>query len=540
MLRKIMSVFLLSCFLPAFLFSQNRQRLFDVGDEAYEWMQVLYLESSWTPPFPTQPASAEEILLFLKRVDYDSLSEHGKNAYRALEDELDSEGVFRLADSLSVQANMNGSLEGYFKFDADSVWKHGYEDRLSMASLPLEFWFLDFLYAKTDVAMKESHGMVHVPGNYTNLFSAERTFAELDWNVPLNTVVSLGSHHWNVLYGRHQMKWGSGTTGSLLVSDYPDYYDTLTAHLYWDFFKYTVSYIGMDAYTAGDEAESYFVDAYKAFYAHRFDVRILDVARISVTEAIMFGNRRPELRHFNPFFIFHNWFPDKYGNIGLLVEVALTPIEGLHLYGELVNTEIETELDGDGRPTSSGYLLGSLVSMPLRIGYLGANVEYVHTDPWLYNRDTNLTTYSYHRLARGNYPNPAEWIVKPFGYFLGPDTRMFFVGGSLRRPQSFSVELGLYHYVQGELSIDDEYLSLEDDYVDTPTGDPSSQNVLQLAVDVGHMPGIDIGFNLYMLWSDDQTDLLPAGGWDVQFAPYLSVDALALTETLGVLFQEPQ
>ncbi len=532
MSRRLGCVVTLCLFLSASLYAQNTQRILEVDSEVYELIELLYLESSRTPPFPTLPSTAEELLLFLDLLDLASLSELGRETYLQLKEQLASEGEFQIADTLSVEANVIGTVEAYVKQNPDSLWQHGYEERQSMARFPVEFWFLDSLYAKMDLSMTENPGMVSVSDNYTNVFSGERNFAELDWNVPLNTVVSLGNTHWNIVYGRHQMKWGAGTTGDLLVSDFPDYYDNLTAHLYWDNFKYTVTYINMDAFAAGDETEPYFIDAYKAFYAHRFDVRMFDVVRLSLTESIMFGNRRPELRQVNPFFVFHNLFPDKYGNVGVLLELAVTPMKGLNLYGELASTEIETKLDGPGRPTSMGYLVGALASTPTRIGYMGLNAEYVHTDPWLYNRDTNLTKYTYHRLARSNFPNPREWIVKPFGYYLGPDTRMIFVGASLQKPKSYSVELGLYHYVQGELSLDVEYLSLDDNYVSTPSGDTSRQNVFQLSADYTPLSGLYAGLDLYVLWSGDETALLPSGGWDLQFAPYLSVDVLELVTHL--------
>ena len=268
--------------------------------------------------------------------------------------------------------------------------------------MPIEGWFGTGLYTTLDLSLKEEYRAVtEINNNYTNIPSNLRDF---DWYFPFRAFLSFGGENWNLQFGRERANWGMGETGNLLFSDYSDYYNLLRFTSYWDNFKMSFVYAGIDAWLTEEEEEinkdtstysnglsggyKNYNEQFKAFLAHRVEFRITDKLNFNFNEAILFGNKYINFIELNPAFVFHNLFSPEYSNAIISMEADYTVIKGLNLYVQFAIDEFQVPgYEGsDTRPGANGILGGLRYIRAIESGYITLKTEAAMTDPYLYNR----------------------------------------------------------------------------------------------------------------------------------------------------------
>jgi len=340
---------------------------------------------------------------------------------------------------LSFYSSATIKPEAYLFFgDPAEKARAGYEERQPLLHIPLEVGAADSVWANFELDMKEEH-LTAVPGNRYNVPADAEL---LDLHFPFRTYLSWGGDQFFLQFGRDNLNWGNGQSGNTILSNYADNYDFLRLQAFWDNFAYSYAYISLDAWLTPEEQEVWgepeknpsgggyenFDELYKAYAVHRLEFRTLwDKLSLAATEGILFGNKYPRLRDFNPLMLFHNWDIPERANSIAGAEFTLTPWRYINLYGQYTSDEYKAPPEaesGGTRPKATASLYGARGAYPLAGGYLSAHVEYAETDPWLYNRWHPLTKITWSRRYWTYVEDKWQFIKKPLGYYAGPDAKV--------------------------------------------------------------------------------------------------------------------
>ena len=493
---------------PVSSFSANDQRIIPVGDDVYSAIEALWAECGSAFPSDALPYSVDELKWYLETVDFGLLSNAGQRAYRYVESHL---AVYRLADEASdfgIRVSANASLESYMHANPERTdWIHGYEQRLPILDVPFEAWIYDGLYVNTTLTLKEEYRAISEDSaNYTNIPPA---LTYLDWYFPFRAFISVGGKHWNLQFGRDTLSWGNGRSGNLMLSDYADFHDFVRLTTYWDWLKFSSVYVVLEPWLKPAEHDSPtgwyddFGELYKAFFGHRLEFRVFDRIEVAISESVIFGNKYPELKDFNPLMIFHNWYIPERANSLLSLELQVNPYRWINIYGQYAIDEFQTayevEEGSGGRPGAAGYLVGIEGAFPVGPGYIGVCGEYVHCDPWLYNRWHPLTRYtSRRRIWSYVPPDRYEWVDKPLGYWAGPDAIVQSYRLSYTVYGAFAGWVDLRLVSKGEVDLETPYeLGPAATGLVAPVGDSQDTLVVRIHVEGKPLPFLRIGSDLY-------------------------------------------
>jgi hypothetical protein len=485
--------------------SKNLQRIIPLSSPVYTELDRLYLLAGKSRPSAARPWSADEAQKIFEALPdrrYDEETTGTENASTAIvKSEILSGAENTGPGRAAGRVTKNINLEGHFKTNSGrKEWEHGYEERKPLVYIPFEGWFFKNLYSTFDLTIREEYAAITgSDDNYTNIPSAP---TDLDWYFPFRAFISVGGEHWNIQAGRDKASWGSGVTGNMLLSDYSDFYNLIRFTTYWEKFKFTSVYIGLDPWLTNAEKEiddleadnnglaggyENFGELYKGFLGHRIEFRLKDNLTLSLSEAIMFGNKYINLTELNPAFVFHNLFIPEYSNAIASVEADYTVLKGLNLYMQFVMDEFQVpgyEDDGS-RPGANGLMSGVTLVRLLEKGYLTFNGEAAKTDPYLYNRWHPLTRFTNRRRIWSTYLDKYEYINKPMGYESGPDAVILYGSAGFDRPGKFSASLDGRYSMKGEMN------SSLDDPLSYDTGkDASRQKILSGTVEKEFVTGL--------------------------------------------------
>ncbi|MBL7073904.1 hypothetical protein ISS37_01515 [candidate division KSB1 bacterium] len=204
--------------------------------------------------------------------------------------------------------------------------------------------------------------------------------------------------------GRDFLKWGSGRSGNLLISDHSRPFDLLLL-------QGRTRLMGFTFFTAELDTRD---GARRYLAAHRLDLALSPKLNLGFTEVILYGgdNRTLELRYLNPFLLFHgvqNNDPGAAGNTLGCIDFDFFPRPNFEFYGEFLvdDFQVDKKEPGDLEPNELGWLVGFQWADFLGVGGSNLGIEY-----------TGVTNRTY------NTPNRWEKFLhrnRPIGYFLGND-----------------------------------------------------------------------------------------------------------------------
>lgn len=497
------------------LSGENMQYVIPVNNPCYQYLDLLFLEQGTALSFSSRPFNIDEMALNLKCIEKNSLSEAGKILYDRIEKEIKRKSRPSPVINNSLYAfDFSGilNLEIYYKTDPEIPWKYGYRDRLPMIEIPMEAYFKDNFFGFCSLAAKENPGLTNlVYENHTNWFSTEHNIAEIDGYFPFRAFIAGGGPGWSIQFGRDNFSWGYGESGNLLLSDNPDFQDGLRASFYSDTFKFSALYMELDAYPDSEAGEVLpdGKDAYKAFMGHMLELTLFNRVNLAISEAVIYGGKYPDLRNLNPIFIFHNWYIAERANSLLNIEIGSAIFRNFYLYGQFALDDLTTVLESWDRPATFGYLIGGELTLPLNNCYLALTSEWAHMDPWLYNHDSYLTTFSSRRRLQIQYPENADHFTDQcIGYFTGSDAEVLYLNASLYLPGIFyqnsiemdSISLDFYFISKGELKITDLFLTAGEGVEATaPSGIPEESLILSLKFSTSILSWLKTGANISLV-----------------------------------------
>ena len=264
--------------------------------------------------------------------------------------------------------------------------------------------------------------------------------------------------HLRLRFGRDFIKWGSGKSGNLLISDYSRPMDFLSMSAQFNFLKFSYFIAELDRMRLPDSLAVRYKSDYATRYlaVHRLDLKVWKGrVNLGLSEAVLFGGpqRGLEFAYASPFITYFGvvvndktgYANGGNGNLFASLDFALFPVRNYEFFGEILIDDIQVEKTGPGdlEPPEWGLLLGFQIAEPL--GWKGTDLraEYV--------RITNRTY---------NTPSPWEKFLnynRPIGYLLGNDFDRWEFNINHWFAEDLQVSLGFERIRRGEGRIEKEF-----------------------------------------------------------------------------------
>ena len=468
---------MLVAFLPTFLPAYQQDKYIDFNDQLYEEIINFYRESGQIIPTLDQPWSYRQASWLISRIDVSNLSTASKYTAAKIKAAILEKPLFE-EDGLSFNSGLTLTLEAVVpdKFIETGViptpypWDYRWNNRNPLIRFPLLIGLGKHIFAETLFEIMEEPSVPEQePKSYTNLPGEAY---DLYLKIPRTAYINAGGPHWEISFGRTRPKWGSGETGTLLLSGNADWMTGLRARTYFDHFSYTWYTANLSPWfvTGTDplsDPEKYKqTGASKWFFGHSFEFTLGKSFYLSIREAYIYGGSASiPLDLFNPVMILHNTYPKgsdgettytgdtNVGNalVSLETRWAFTP--GWELYNSFVLDQAQTpgETGGaEGYPAAWGNLGGIAWAEPYKEGRWETYLEGVYTNPWLYTHYQPETRYSFSRYIFSK----REYVLElPLGYETGPDTTRIAIGTGYMVPENWKIKTELSWTREGSTSI---------------------------------------------------------------------------------------
>ena len=542
----------------------NDRTYFSPDSEIYDHLRAVRLESGLSIPWSSRSLTAGDVRRLLEPVNYGVLSAAGRRAVERIEEMLERRPIYRsdrewfafdLRPEIGLEAYLGTAERADGWPDSDQWpdagdgtnvgdWLYEFSERTPLLSMPLEAWLGRTLYARAELDLQPEYFVALDPEKRLNV---PMGLDEIDYIFPTTSFALIGGDHWFAQLGRDQLRWGSGRTGTMVLSDAPDYYDFLRFGIGVKHFRYTSLVVDHEPWfdddfaeweeLSGDSFEQRIADSHerdlaKTMYMHRFEFDIASRLQLAVVEGMMYGERRGELRFWNPLSMLHNFFELEYGSAYLGLEANWNPWRFMNLYGEFGMTQIGTQFKGEEIPASLGGMFGVEGVLPAGEGYFTGFAEYARTNPWYGIREHPLRTWHSRRRVISNYLSSQNIsarriVTQPTGYAWGPDSSVFGGGLGYSVPGRYSVELALTLVARGENRIDSPYEeSMEAAELRTPSGEVERRIGVDLGASWtpfrdrhGVAGGLELGMNAAVVAIDSYLNIPGNDVFEMQFSP---------------------
>ncbi len=521
---------LVTFMVPAVYGQSNR---FDFDDDAVRGLRYAAWEAGTLFGSAATPYSRGDLQLVADRVATGryagSLSPEaaraiaGMEAVVALESAAGlsaySAGQGRAVDSMGLGASIRAdtSLEAYPRlYESGSVaipWD--WSERTPILSIPMELYALDAFYARAALELREDHNAIErivEPANGSNWLES---LDYVDYTFPFEAFVGAEYGPLSVSFGRDKLRWGPGNTGTLVLSDSPDFYDYVDAGVTGDWFSYHFARISIDPSLRDSElavlGNSF--ESAKNLYLHRYEFLLFNRIALGLVEGLMVGGIEPDIAYTNPFLVLHNRFAwnatfadglagnEFFTAASILgAELRVNPWRYMELYGSFAMNQFQTqyELDryagaADVMPNAYAWQAGGEVAYPLLGGWIRATVEYVFTNPWMYIRENRFNSFTWRRRLTSNVVGADQLTDAFLGYHYGPDAKVFYTAAGWDAPGKLSFMASLEYAERGEQNLYTPY-DEGDDAVGlvTPTGIPELSTILALEASWSPLPGLSV------------------------------------------------
>ena len=507
----------------------NHQRIIPLNSEIYPVLDILSISSGTALLSSVKPYSEAEVLSVINRINYETLSQAGKNAYNKIIRLITPKPVYT-EKNFAANITVKSALELYLHTSKDeSNWLYGYEDRLPIFSLPTEVWFNTGFYGYVEPQFKESRFLITAKdsnGNFKgNISNIPSSYADFDYYYPERAFFSVGKNNWNLEIGRDKLETGNGQTGNLVLSSYPDYYNFAKVKGFADNFTFTWMYVDLE----NPETMTVPGGVQRAFIDHVLEARLFNVLSVFINESMLLNGQDPEIQYINPLIIYHNLFIKDFSNSLASVGFSLFPFSGLNIYGEFALDQLQTaqeqELYGSNvtaTPNADGYMIGTKGVYPLGNGFLSGDLEYVYTSPWLYIREGEMSFFWYHRELTDVLKTITD-VKKPLGYRYGPDAMVFSGKLNYYSLASLKLELGIEYILKGQNTIETPFEETgEAALMKTPSGIVEKSFIVNIKGEYQIFPFLSAGLSSYIVNVSNYNHITGSSFFDFQNALNLS------------------
>ena len=428
----------------------------------YQDLETLSLESKEVLFWDTTPVSVGEIKFYLKQLDYEKLSQNGKDLYNKVYDylyttsyigkkNLQSQGIEK-DSSTRFSVGIDFNPEVYFRTNKDIQSSVQYYYENWPLSAPIKFGVSDYVCLELDFFLGKNYYSSTSADSFTNI---PLSGGDIEYEFPRFAYGSFGKTYedwgYNFTIGKEGFSIGNTTLGSIIYNSTFETDAYSVASVYSPKFKYNLIFSQV---------------THKSFlYLHNFNVKILPNLKFSITEG---GLREGpiELKYFNPTMIIHSFYgadiyktEEKYNlnrhySSYLGFTLDYNPVKNLRLYFLYAMTEMQ--LPGE-KNSSYGSLLPNGIGLQGGIdfsrpsaskGFYIGNIEAVYTCPYLYLKQSPDWSLVKLRFDKMNASNPVvSWIGSPFG----PDTFALTLSFGYTQPQKWSAKAGYLLTMKGEI-----------------------------------------------------------------------------------------
>jgi hypothetical protein len=429
------------------------------GHWVYEALAELSAESRRVF-FDDSMVTVEQVSRFLDEIDFDSLSQNGKNTYDEVARYLDSSPFINFtSDIMMLGLDAEFNPEAYYKTNRDVPWIFDYHERGQLFLFKLSMGMGPYLAAEMDpyLGQNEKSAVTHDvrvnvpydPGAQFDIHFPSRAY--LSAGAPLGRASGI---HFAVGLGDDFV--GRTETGSIILSEYLRRVTYAQLSMYSPFLKYT--------------AEVSQLEVNKYQYMHYITVRPHHIVSLTLTEGVMV-NAPLELRFLNPFTIFHSHEAYKTyvdynetdagtaiyeGNthnsrIGSFfgAKLELRPVRYIRFYGLFAMNQLQLPMEwGDSlTPNAMAFQAGGEITVPLMRGFLVIGLEGVYTQPFMYVLGHKKWSF-YKEAFEVDNMTVRYWTGSPFG----PDTIAGIVWAGYSQRDFFSIKASFSLAAQGERS----------------------------------------------------------------------------------------
>lgn len=470
-LKKIISqivIFLLSfsCFSDIY----NSQQLIPAGHWVYDALYMLNSEEGRLSIADNAPMPVSEFKMCFSRINYDCLSDSGKDLYEKVEEYISTRKFTFNLGGFSFGFNIHATPEFLYKSNDELDWtfatdytgnvndgaSSGFtasEYTKPILTFPLYLGFSDYVMIQTDPFVGKSYWGFVDNNNFTNI---PTTADDYDFLWPRTAYGSVGAafNKWgiNLHIGKEGLQHGRTATGSVIYNSTFETDAYVQLNLYSPNFKYNLDVVQVN---------------YESFlYLHSFEVTPFKWIKFGVSEGTYVCGPM-ELRFLNPLMIMHSYGAwDEYGTSVqkvyygepkscqyMGINFDLMPIKHLRIYGLYAQNEIQSFVElrsenGRTMPDSMGGQLGFELTIPGKNNdwWIG-NMEGIYTTPYLYikqSADNSLYRERFNMQDKGGIPI-CSWIGSP----LGPDAVGFQSGIKYEKNRKWSCELNYLFVAHG-------------------------------------------------------------------------------------------
>ena len=470
-------------------FASTDARFIERDSPLYAEMDALYALSCLASPNTNRPWTESQARLYLSKIDYDSLSDAGKELYKSIEIEIEKGLRWEFDDGFSLSGGITFSNEIYAhtnsEFDREEEWVRSWTDREPLIRLwgevssgSMFYTAADILYRYGRAAMEDDYGLLkdimttdgyigsyHLsdPGKTPYIISSKYFSEKLATNFFTNTqnfsfiwprraVFSFGGERWNVSFSRDRMKLGKSHIGSLLVDDHSDYTDSIRTTFFNKYFTYDWILLPLNTLTSHSEDP---VEESRVYMIHTLDFRILDKVSLKISENVMWKYSNFDLGYLNPSFFYHNLNNRSMFNALAYIEVNASLFKGFTLYGQYAMDQARAPHEGDSQSDAWGMSVGGEYTFSLGKSVFTAYSEYLLTSPLLYRRDgvDFIKVSRYYHQGSDNDTYGHIPFFEYIGYRYGGDTSTLKTGVTYIYPSMVEAEFSVQLMEHGDMNI---------------------------------------------------------------------------------------
>ena len=465
--------------------------LIPAGHWLYDAYFVLMAQEKTTSLMDDSPVTVGEFEQNFYKINYDELSDSGKNIYSKIKDFLNEKKFCFNFGPIKTYLNLKLNPIVMFKSNNQIDWtfatdytgpnnspEAGYGTSSNymnspftqpIISAPIRITVPKYFIIDLEPFIGKNFWSMTDDYNFSNLPISGSDF---DFLWPRKAYASTGYlfDNWgvNLHIAKEGLQIGKTQTGSIIYNSTFETDAYVQLNIFSEKFKYILNAIqvGQNRY----------------MYLHQIAFSLFNKLKLEVVEGT-FVNAPFELRFLNPLMIMHSFgaweqymspFEEKYFGEAhicqyLAINFSLNAIKNMRIYGLFAMNEIQIpyELGSDSAnalPNSLGGQLGIEYTLPFKEGWFFGALEGVYTSPYFYLKqgaDWSLYSKRYNMQSYGSVPI-YSWIGSPFG----PDSIAGQFKFGYKKLGKWSAEVDYLFVAHGinSFGLFDKKIQVEDEY----------------------------------------------------------------------------
>lgn len=474
---RVVIVFLLLVIFSNALFAyDNGNKVYTSRDDAYVRLERLSRAAGRLGSGAITPATGNELLVALHRIDRDNLSPDLKAEYDYLE-ALFSHPVNNFeakyfAFDGKLGFNLQGNIADYGAFDwsnatnaipsryrgEDVFEAYRYMDPSIQAGLEFYFgpWFA--LEGRFGINFPNHHLYESSLGWLMSGYLGKFNFVgdgptTIPSDFPYRVSLGAGNEYFSFIMGRLPQDMGNAAVSNMMVADNFNYQEVTMLSFFSPWFTYHMSMTRFDMMIGNGPnnipqsmSRSEFQGRQQIRVVHSFDLSLFDVVRFTIMLGTLYeADSLFDFRFFYPFYWQHNYqnfdnlsqesYYDEANNImSLSLDYAFLKGWSLNVQFVMDQARLPKEID-DEMPWAWGILGNVRNTTQFKAGWLDSYIEIAYSNPYLFlngkrTYDSQTGSYVYNYNADYIIGYHYEWLddVGYTGFKYGPDTIMVALG----------------------------------------------------------------------------------------------------------------